>query len=41
VHVTTRTSTAVLGIVGIDSLTSRGSATASPVRGVTTGEDQP
>ena len=40
VHVTTRTSTAVLGIVGINSLTSRGYATASPVRGVTTGEDQ-
>lgn len=41
VHVTTRTSTALLGIVGVSSLTTHGYATASAVRGVITGEDQP
>lgn len=41
VRVTTRTPTALLGIVGLSSLTTHGYATASAVRGVITGEDQP
>jgi Flp pilus assembly protein TadG len=36
VQVTTTTSTAVLGVVGINTMTSHGHATASAVRGVTT-----
>jgi Flp pilus assembly protein TadG len=36
VAVTTHTSTAVLGIVGVNSLTTHGHATATPVRGVVT-----
>ena len=41
VRVTTHTPTALLGIIGLSSLTSHGYATASAVRGVITGEDQP
>ncbi len=41
VRVTTHTPTALLGIVGLSSLTTHGYATASAVRGVITGEDQP
>lgn len=41
VHVTTHTPTVLLGIVGLSSLTTHGYATASAVRGVITGEDQP
>jgi len=36
VRVTTTTSTAVLGVIGINTLTSHGHATATAVRGVTT-----
>ncbi len=36
VNVTTRTPTAVLGVVGINTLTTHGHATAAAVRGVTT-----
>ena len=36
VAVTTHTRTAVLGIVGVNSLTTHGHATAAPVRGVVT-----
>ena len=38
VHVTTHTPTALLGIIGLSSLTTHGYATASAVRGVITGE---
>jgi Flp pilus assembly protein TadG len=41
VTVTTHTPTALLGIIGLSSLTTHGHATASAVRGVITGEDQP
>ena len=41
VHVTTHTPTALLGLIGMSSLTTHGYATASAVRGVITGEDQP
>jgi len=38
VTVTTRTSTVLLGLIGIDSFHAAGSATATPVRGVLTEE---
>ena len=41
VHVTTHTPTALLGLIGMSSLTTHGYATASAVRGVITGEDPP
>jgi len=41
VTVTSHTPTALLGIIGLSSLTTHGHATASAVRGVITGEDQP
>lgn len=41
VRVTTHTPTALLGLIGMSSLTTHGYATASAVRGVITGEDQP
>lgn len=41
VRVSIRTSTVLLGVIGLSSLTSHGYATASAVRGVITGEDQP
>ena len=41
VHVTTHTPTALLGLIGVNTLTTHGYATAGAVRGVITGEDQP
>jgi Flp pilus assembly protein TadG len=41
VLVTTRTPTVLLGLAGLSSLTTRGSATASAVHGVISGEVQP
>ena len=41
VRVSIRTPTVLLGVIGLSSLTSHGYATASAVRGVITGEDQP
>jgi len=41
VRVTTRTPTVLLGLVGLSSLTTRGSATAGAVRGVISGEVEP
>ena len=41
VRVTTHTPTALLGIIGVSSFTTHGFASASAVRGVITGEDQP
>ena len=41
VRVTTHTPTALLGIIGVSSFTTHGYASASAVRGVITGEDQP
>jgi Flp pilus assembly protein TadG len=40
VHVTTHTPTALLGLIGVSSLTTHGRATATAVRGVVTSEDQ-
>jgi Flp pilus assembly protein TadG len=41
VRVTTHTPTALLGIIGVSSFTTHGYASASAVRGVINGEDQP
>lgn len=41
VRVTTHTATVLLGVVGLSTLTTHGYATASAVRGVITGEEQP
>lgn len=41
VHVTTHTPTALLGLIGVNTLTTHGYAIAGAVRGVITGEDQP
>ena len=41
VRVTTRTPTVLLGLVGLSTLTTHGSATAGAVRGVVTGEGNP
>lgn len=41
VRVTTHTPTALLGLIGVSTFTTHGYASASAVRGVITGEDQP